>query len=60
MERNGNGASRLESGSEVDLAPELQLVPERIVSAEVDLRISDSLTQTLVTVQASVVSAQND
>jgi len=60
MERNGNGASRLESSSEVDLAPELRLVPERIVTAAVDLRVSDSLTQTVVTVQASVVSAQND
>lgn len=60
MERTGGGANRLESSSALDLAPELHLVPERVVAAEVDLRISDSLTQTLVAVQASVVSAQND
>jgi len=61
IERNGSPLDRLEHNTAAELIPML-VVAEQVIQAEVDVdvTISESLTQPLVTVQAAVASAQSD
>ncbi len=60
MERSGTSATRVESNVLLEAPDALAEVIEQIVCADLSVTVGESLTQTLVKVQATVMSAHND